>query len=213
PGIGSRKTAQSRRFLGGTAGWLEVMLFVMGFAFIALEIFVIPGFGIAGIGGIAMIVASLVLASTRVVIPEYDTDWEQLTSTLTTVGVSMGIALTAAFVMIFYTGKIPLVDRFALQPPVTQAAASQQADGNGETQSTSTSPMDQTTDALAPPWERIQVGDVVTTVSALRPNGKVAFEDEMMDVTSEGEFVDENTEVRVMRVQGNRVVVRPVLIS
>ncbi|MEL6896299.1 MAG: peptidase, partial [Planctomycetota bacterium] len=57
------------RFLGGTAGWLEVMLFVMGFAFIALEIFVIPGFGIAGIGGIAMIVASLVLASTRVVIP------------------------------------------------------------------------------------------------------------------------------------------------
>ena len=38
-------------FLGGTAGLLEVTLFVAGIAFIAAELFVIPGFGVAGITG------------------------------------------------------------------------------------------------------------------------------------------------------------------
>ena len=36
------------RFLGGTAGWLEVVLFVSGMTFLLAEIFVIPGTGIAG---------------------------------------------------------------------------------------------------------------------------------------------------------------------
>ena len=37
------------RFLGGTAGWLEVMLFGLGILFLLLGIFVIPGFGVAGL--------------------------------------------------------------------------------------------------------------------------------------------------------------------
>jgi len=52
------------RFLGGTAGWLEVMLFLMGIACLALEVFVLPGFGIFGLGGGAMVLASLILATT-----------------------------------------------------------------------------------------------------------------------------------------------------
>ena len=39
------------RYLGGTAGWLEVLLFVAGVTCLLLEIFVIPGFGIFGLGG------------------------------------------------------------------------------------------------------------------------------------------------------------------
>ena len=37
------------RFLGGTAGWLEVILVLAGTAFLAVELFILPGFGIAGI--------------------------------------------------------------------------------------------------------------------------------------------------------------------
>src|SRR6202000_2857440 len=39
------------RFLGGTADWLEVTLFLIGVAFIAMEVFVAPGFGVFGISG------------------------------------------------------------------------------------------------------------------------------------------------------------------
>ncbi|NQT13458.1 MAG: hypothetical protein HQ582_11955, partial [Planctomycetes bacterium] len=51
------------RFLGGTAGWLEVMLFASGVTCLVLEIFVLPGFGIFGLGGGLLMLASLILAS------------------------------------------------------------------------------------------------------------------------------------------------------
>jgi len=45
------------RFLGGTADWLEVILFLLGVGCVMLEIFVLPGFGIFGLGGGALILA------------------------------------------------------------------------------------------------------------------------------------------------------------
>ena len=51
------------RFLGGTAGWLEVILFVAGVAFLAMEVFVIPGFGIAGLTGLLLVFTSILMAS------------------------------------------------------------------------------------------------------------------------------------------------------
>ena len=50
------------QFLNGTAGWLEVLLFVTGIVFVIMEIFVIPGLGIFGIGGGVMIVGAIMLA-------------------------------------------------------------------------------------------------------------------------------------------------------
>ena len=49
-------------FAAGLAGWEEMALFALGVALLALEIFVIPGFGAAGIGGILAIAAALMLA-------------------------------------------------------------------------------------------------------------------------------------------------------
>ncbi|MGH7545542.1 MAG: NfeD family protein, partial [Gemmatimonadota bacterium] len=46
----------------GLAGWEEVLLLVAGLILLAVEIFVIPGFGIAGILGFASISAAIVLA-------------------------------------------------------------------------------------------------------------------------------------------------------
>ena len=38
-------------YMGGTAGWLEGMLFLLGVACLLMEVFVLPGFGIFGLGG------------------------------------------------------------------------------------------------------------------------------------------------------------------
>jgi membrane-bound serine protease (ClpP class) len=48
--------------LAGLAGWEDLALIVVGLGLIALEIFVIPGFGVAGIGGIVALGAGLFLA-------------------------------------------------------------------------------------------------------------------------------------------------------
>jgi membrane-bound serine protease (ClpP class) len=48
-------------YLNGLAENWEILLFVAGLILIALEVFVIPGFGITGIGGIILVFTSLVL--------------------------------------------------------------------------------------------------------------------------------------------------------
>ena len=49
-------------YIGHLAEYWEILLFVAGLILIALEIFVIPGFGVAGISGIVMVIVSLALA-------------------------------------------------------------------------------------------------------------------------------------------------------
>ena len=80
------------RYLGGTAGWLEVLLFVVGVSCILLEIFVIPGFGIFGLGGGAMVLASIILASQTFVIPHDEYQFAQLRNSLLVIaGTGIGI--------------------------------------------------------------------------------------------------------------------------
>ena len=49
-------------YLGHLATNWEIVLFVIGLLLVALEIFVIPGFGVAGISGIVLVVVSMALA-------------------------------------------------------------------------------------------------------------------------------------------------------
>ena len=64
------------QFLNGTAGWLEALLFIAGAFCLALEIFVMPGVGIFGFGGGALMLASLVLASQTFVLPSLDNEYQ-----------------------------------------------------------------------------------------------------------------------------------------
>jgi membrane-bound serine protease (ClpP class) len=49
-------------YLGNLASYWEIILFVVGLLLVGLEIFVIPGFGVAGISGIILVVLSLAFA-------------------------------------------------------------------------------------------------------------------------------------------------------
>ena len=64
------------RFLGGTAEVLEIVLFLTGVAFLAVEIFVLPGFGVAGITGLLLMLAGVLMASQTFLIPETKREWE-----------------------------------------------------------------------------------------------------------------------------------------
>lgn len=178
------------RFLGGTAGWLEVVLFLVGLIFIAAEIFVIPGFGVAGIGGLALVLGSLVMASRRFLLPENS---EQMTAlgydVLTVVGAFAGF-LVALLFLSNYIGDIPGLSRLTLKPPVVLEGAVI------------------VEDSALPPWQRVEVGDTGQTVSPLRPSGKMQVGEFVVDVVTEGDFVDMGRQVKVVNKQGARVIVR-----
>jgi membrane-bound serine protease (ClpP class) len=55
----------------------------------------------------------------------------------------------------------------------------------------------------------IQTGDIGVASSTLRPAGKASFGDLFVDVVSDGGYIDHGTQVEVIRVSGNRIVVRP----
>ena len=50
------------RLLTGLAGWEVVILFVGGLILLAVEAFLLPGFGAAGIAGLAAVFASIILS-------------------------------------------------------------------------------------------------------------------------------------------------------
>ncbi|MEZ6086462.1 MAG: peptidase [Pirellulaceae bacterium] len=187
------------RFLGGTAGWLEVTLFLIGLLFIACEIFVIPGFGVPGISGFLLVVGSLVMASRHVVLPATSRDLMQLNSTLTTVGASMIAFVILAVIGSRYLLDVPLFRRIALIPPSMPEGSDGMSIGTAFTSMEGPAP-----------WQQVDLGDLGLTRSSLRPAGKVAFGDVIVDVISEGEYIEPDRPVKIVQKQGTRIVVRAV---
>ncbi len=184
------------RFLGGTSGWFEVVLFLIGLIFLALELFVIPGFGIAGISGIGLVIFSLVMASRRVMMPESVRDAQALTTEVFTVLASL---IAFFFVMVFlshFLGRLPLLSRLALAPePVDGNAMVASLAGGG---------------AGMLDAEELVIGQQGVTQGPLRPGGRVQFGEQFVDVVSDGEFVDSGTTVKIIAKHGHRIVVRAV---
>ena len=179
------------RFLGGTAEWLEVVLFLSGITLIVVEIFIIPGFGVWGITGILLLFSSLVLASQSFVVPQTQND---LSSMVRSVCIVLGSGVAFMIAAIWITsrlGQLPILNRFTLAPPTAAATSTPGPILEGE----SVDPI-------------VAVGQTGTAESPLRPAGKVKFGDEYIDVVSDGTFVDAGETVRIIQVHGNRVVVR-----
>jgi membrane-bound serine protease (ClpP class) len=70
--------------------------------------------------------------------------------------------------------------------------------------------------AVKAPTDHPQLGDLLgtegTTLTPLRPSGRMMVDDRQIDVVSESSFIAAQTRVRVIHVEGGRVVVRPVAV-
>lgn len=187
------------RFLGGTAGWLEVTLFVFGLALIAMEIFVIPGFGVFGLSGGLAVIFSLVLASQTFVIPSTNAEFDQFSWTLGTLSSSIIAVVVVGTVLSHFMPRIPGLRGFVLTAPGTTDEAEPHLSPDVTGDPTRILQSDQDQSLLS------QTG---TAFSTLRPSGKANINGRLVDVVSGGEFIDAGTTIQVVEVSGNRVVVR-----
>lgn len=196
------------RFLGGTAGWLEVILFMIGILFLLVEMFVIPGFGVAGLGGVVLILASVLMACQTHFIPTTPAQWAETGDWVMVICISTIVCLVGVVTIVHYMGDIPLLRRFALSPPVAHV------DSLGVARLTSDLPGRQdggTMDPRSAPatsMAGIAVGDEGRADSPLRPSGKMTVGSQLVDVVTDGEFVDAGEQVKVVEIQGSRIVVR-----
>jgi membrane-bound serine protease (ClpP class) len=176
------------RFLEGTAGWLEVTLFVTGCICLLTEIFVLPGFGIFGLGGGALILTSIILASQTFFIPQNEYQLARLQTSLVALTASVGGLIGAIWLLNHWLPRTPVLQHVFLAPPEGE-----------EAEIISRREMLVDLDNL--------LGTLGVTTTPLSPAGKARFANHLVDVISTGEFVPRDSQVVVVEVRGNRVVV------
>jgi membrane-bound serine protease (ClpP class) len=169
---------------------LAVLLFVLGLILIAIEVFVLPGFGVTGISGIVLVVGSMVLVTLERM-PQTTQDWVSLGGTLMTFGLSLVGAIALAFVLAWYLPNIPYANRLVLKPPEEEGAETDPFAARSETFA-----------AL--------LGAIGVAATPLRPAGKARFGDDFLDVMAEGDYVLPGARVQVIEIEGNRIIVKEV---
>lgn len=184
------------RFMGGTAGWLEVMLFVTGIICVLIELFLIPGLGFVGFGGAIMIIASLVMASQTF----NSLDGGNVTNVLKSLGTLFGAGITVvvfAVVMSNVLPKLPLFNKIILSPPGFDA----NTDPDAPRLKTELFGSDEYATLLGRRGE---------AVSLLKPYGKAKIDGQLLEVVSDGQLIDAGSKIEVVEVSGRKIVVKAV---
>ena len=179
------------QFLNGAPGWLISLMFLVGVACILLEIFVIPGFGIFGLGGGALVILSLVLASQILVMPRSSQQMAEAQRSLLLIGGVTAALFAAALLSRKWLPHAPIMSHMILSPPEEEER---------ETISRR--------ELLVDLHELVGTQGVTST--PLMPAGKARFGDAVIDVIADGDVIEPGKTVEVVEVRGNRVVVREV---
>ncbi|MHB9140541.1 MAG: NfeD family protein [Paludibacter sp.] len=176
-------------YIDGLAANWEILMFIIGLVLLGLELFVIPGFGIAGISGIILILAGLILSLVNNVV----FDFEKVQSgavgeALLTVTAGMGLA----FGMIIYlSNKIGTKGIFRKMALNTTMETKEGYIGVSMT-------------------ELKLVGKTGIAATVLRPSGKVSINGVSYDAVSDQSFIEKGTAVRVIRYETGQIYVEEI---
>lgn len=183
-------------YLAGLASMTELLIVVLGIGLLAVEIFVIPGFGFVGVAGIALVMLGLVMTFVQVepgpgFMPTLPGSWDMLSEGVITMFVALAISAVGFYFLTKHFGHLPLFRRLVLSDGVSAGAA------------TSASPS-------SPPTATelgVNVGDRGTVTAMLRPVGRATIGEKLVDVVSDGQWIEPGKAIRVVAVRGNRIVV------
>lgn len=176
-------------YLDGLAANWEILVFLAGLVLLALEVFVIPGFGVAGISGIALIITGLTLS----MIDNNGFDFSgvnlnTIIKSLLTVVISIFIGLIASF---YFGQKILKSNTFG-----KLALESVQSSNDGF--------------SIAYDDIRQMIGKKGIAYSILRPSGKIMIDDNLLDATAINGFIEKGDEIEVVKYETSSLFVKKI---
>lgn len=175
-------------YLNGLAAHWEIIVFFVGIGLLVVEIFVLPGFGIAGISGIIFVVGSLVLVMLNNDVFDFTfVDGGEITKAVLT---TMAGLLASVFLMFF--GGLRLTNTKAFQRislPDTQKRS------EGYTSNFN---------------QQSYLGMKGVAYTVLRPSGKILVNDELKDAFTRGEFIEKDKKVEVIDESGTSLKVKQI---
>ena len=171
----------SASYIAQLATMSDMLFILTGLALIVLEALVIPGFGVAGLGGFGLMIYGLYL----LLLPDVPVGEEVLGQVMD----GFLIGLVGAVIGLVLLAKLMIKTKFweQLTAPDTQ----KKEDGYSNTLG----------------WESLK-GETGIADTDLHPSGWVRVKDQRIFVVSEGEFIEEGKEIQILSVDGNRVLVR-----
>ncbi|MBT8477651.1 MAG: ATP-dependent Clp protease proteolytic subunit, partial [Gemmatimonadetes bacterium] len=168
------------RFLVNLAGMEEFILLAVGAGLIGLEVFVIPGFGVAGLAGGVAVLTALMLS----MLGSYPTVAEVI-SALGIIAVSILVVGVLAYAVLRHLPFSRAMSGVLLDRATTQEAG-----------------------YLSAPDRPDLEGRIGEALTDLRPSGTVGIAGERIDVVTEGPWVEKGETVVILRAESYRHVVR-----
>ena len=173
----------SASYIARLATMTDFLFIITGIGLLLLEAFVIPGFGVAGIFGILVIVYGLYM----LLIPEVPVSDEIISQAAD----GLVIGIVGGLIGLFFLVKIMIKSDFWKK--LTSPDIQKKEDGYSNTLG----------------WENL-IGLNGHADSDLHPSGWVKVNNQRVFVVSEGEFIDKGSNVNILSVDGNRIVVRKI---
>ena len=186
--------------LTGYAQWWEIIVMLVGLGLLALELFVIPGFGVAGISGIALFLGGLVLtfvgrepSGLPGILPHFQGTWSALQNGMLVVIGALVCSALISQVLRSFLPKLPYFNRLILTTGGVAPGGAEMPAGADDH------------------WPF--TGTLGRAVTDLRPGGSAEFPyadaTQITAVVSDSGYVAKGTAVVVLETRGNRVLVRP----
>lgn len=173
-------------YVQGLADYWEVIIFFVGVILILVEVFAIPGFGIAGVAGIVMVVTGLTLSLIGNVGMDFSgVPIEVITTSFFIVIIAIFMALIGSFWLSKKLFTTTIFGHLALE--------AEQPAGEGFTTSD--------TKYVS------MLGKEGTAWSVLRPAGKVNIEGDVFDATALTGFIDKGDKVKVVKYETGQLFV------
>jgi len=174
-------------YLHGLAEHWEIILFIVGIGLIILEIFAFPGFGVAGISGVALVITALVLSMTLNF--KFDFTFVPTTTIIKKITLVLGFSSVGLLSSIWLGMKL-------INANTRLGTIALRTELGKETGFIS---QDLAMNEL--------VGKTGRATTFLRPAGKVEIETEIYDAISEFGLIDKDAEVKIIRFENSQLVV------
>lgn len=175
-------------YLNGLAEYWEILVFLIGIVLIVLEIFVIPGFGIAGISGIILLSSGIVL----VMLNNHNFDFTYVPTYAIVESLIILFAALGGAVILIFVGGTRFLESKAFKRVMLEDAMDSKAGWNSNFNKE----------------DLLQKEGMTWTV--LRPGGKVMIEETLYDACSRGEFIEKGKKIKVIETSGSWVKVKEV---
>ncbi len=177
--------------IAGLAGMGDMILFVVGILLLLIEIMIIPGFGVIGISGFALILISLLNAMSWKVPGELLPVFSGSGATLQQALINLAWGMSGAVVLGFFAGKY--LPKSKLIQPLVLTIHEDKAEG-----------------FCAAHDHTERLGEEGVTKMNLRPSGRARFDNRSIDVITHGEFIEKGVAVRIVEIHGTRIVVEKI---